>query len=226
MAGTVRSLQQQPPASCTTSAQNAMHSTAPAASLTSGATQHSPALQTRSNAETKPAAQQSAPGTTACNKHQPSDHATPQHDTDSEEYSSDDSELPGEALHFFLQISSDNFTLPLGDLEPVHCLEADKTDKQSIFKPDLVALFHSVVWSGCLGFFLTLWDPEDLTPEQHGWLQAMLRAARLQGAHVGFFFPHPCPAQLESSYIQLCQELATHCYWSTALAADAKPRIF
>ena len=203
-----------------------MHSSAPAASLASGATQHSPALQTRSNSETKPAAQQSAPGATVGNSHQPSDHATPQHDTGSEEYSSDDSELPGEALHFFLQISSNNFTLPLRDLEPMHCLEADRTDTQSIFRPDLVALFHSVVWSGCLGFFLTLWDPEDLTPEQHSWLQAMLRAAHLQGAHVGFFFPHPCPAQLESSYIQLCQELATHCYWSTALADDAKPRIF
>ena len=108
----------------------------------------------------------------------------------------------------------------------MHCLEANKSDVQSILDPDSIALFHSVVWSGCLGFFLTLWDPEDLKPEQHSWLQAMLRAAHLQGAHVGFFFPHPCPAQLEDSYIQLCQELATHCYWTTALAADAKPRIF
>ena len=150
----------------------------------------------------------------------------PQPDSESSEYSSDDSELPGEALHFFLQISADRFSLPLRDLEPMHCLEATKSDAQSIFEPDAIALFHSVVWSGCLGFFLTLWDPEDLKPEQHSWLQAMLRAAHLQGAHVGFFFPHPCPAQLEDSYIQLCQELATHCYWSTALAADAKPRIF
>ena len=108
----------------------------------------------------------------------------------------------------------------------MHCLEASKSDAQSIFEPVTIALFHSVVWSGCLGFFLTLWDPEYLKPEQHSWLQAMLRAAHLQGAHVGFFFPHPCPAQLEDSYIQLCQELATHCYWSTSLAADAKPRIF
>ena len=108
----------------------------------------------------------------------------------------------------------------------MHCLEADKSDAQGLLEPDAIALFHSVVWSGCLGFFLTLWDPGDLSTEQHSWLQAMLRAAHLQGAHVGFLFPHPCPAQLEDSYIQLCQELARHCYWSKALAEDATPRIF
>ena len=39
------------------------------------------------------------------------------------------------------------------------------------------------------------------------------------------FFPQPCPAALEDSYIQLCQELATHCYWSSALTKDHSSRI-
>ena len=200
----------------------AEHSALPA----SGIAQASPALEKHSNAETKPEVSQKTPVASAGTAHQSGTAAVPQPDSESSEYSSDDSELPGEALHFFLQISIDRFALPLTDLEPMHCLEASKSDAQSIFEPATIALLHSVVWSGCLGFFLTLWDPEDLKAEQHSWLQAMLRAAHLQGAHVGFFFPHPCPAQLEDSYIQLCQELATHCYWSTSLAADAKPRIF
>ena len=173
-----------------------------------------------------PSVSNATPGKPACASRPHDAHATPQPDTASSEYSSDDSELPGEALHFFLQISAERFFLPLRDLDPMHCLEAEKTAAQSLVEPDTLALFHSVVWSGCLGFFLTLWDPGDLSTEQHSWLQAMLRAAHLQGAHVGFFFQHPCPAQLEDSYIQLCQELATHCYWSTALADDATARIF
>ncbi|OLP75956.1 hypothetical protein AK812_SmicGene44177 [Symbiodinium microadriaticum] len=53
----------------------------------------------------------------------------------------------GEALHFFLQISSDNFTLPLRDLEPMHCLEAHAPMKEAA--KDILAYLreHNLVHS-------------------------------------------------------------------------------
>ena len=141
------------PASSTAAAEP---SNAPQNTQTSAAAQSGPAHMHQSSAATQPQVSDAAPGTVACASRQQDLHASTQHDTASSEYSSDDSELPGEALHFFLQMSAQRFSLHLRDLDPMHCLEADKSDAQGLLEPDAIALFHSVVWSGCLGFFLTL----------------------------------------------------------------------
>ena len=117
-------------------------------------------------------------------------------DTEEGDYSSDDSELQAETIRFFLQVSSPEFEVSLRDLDPMHCLEAPQAACNGSFDLNTLALLHSVVWSGCLGFFLALWETEDLNTDQHGILQSVIRAAHLQGAHVAFFFPPAVPCSI------------------------------
>ena len=62
-----------------------------------------------------------------------------------------------------------------------------------------------------LGAAVLLFPTCTLTLQAHQQLLALLRAAHLQGCHVYFEYPAVGLSEIEDLYIQLCQELASHC---------------
>eukprot|EP00439_Symbiodinium_sp_Y106_P011145 s1810_g1.t1 len=77
--------------------------------------------------------------------------------------------------------------------------------------PGAYETLHRIAWSGVLGTAIFLFPGRTLSEQSHRQLQALLRAAHLQGCHVYFEYPSNCSHEVEATYIQLCQELATHC---------------
>ena len=75
----------------------------------------------------------------------------------------------------------------------------------------LYAAWHRLAWSGMLGAAVLLFPTCTLTLQAHQQLLALLRAAHLQGCHVYFEYPAVGLSEIEDLYIQLCQELASHC---------------
>ncbi|CAE7459247.1 unnamed protein product [Symbiodinium sp. KB8] len=165
-------LVQQPPADCPP---------APQTPPTSVAEQRGPAHDTCSSAEQHPSVSNATPGKPACASRPHDAHATPQPDTASSEYSSDDSELPGEALHFFLQISAERFFLPLRDLDPMHCLEAEKTAAQSLVEPATLAQNNTVGFKRCSAQRTCkehMWVSFSSTPALHSLKTAIFNYAK------------------------------------------------
>ena len=68
-------------------------------------------------------------------------------------------------------------------------------------------------WSGALGALAFLHSTDSCSASDHAASRSIIRAAHLQGAQVYFWMPQPCPEDIESEYVHLCQELAAHCIW-------------
>ena len=77
--------------------------------------------------------------------------------------------------------------------------------------PTDIAAWHRLAWSGMLGAAVILFPTCTLTLQAHQQLLALLRAAHLQGCHVYFEYPAGGLGEVQGLYIQLCQELASHC---------------
>ena len=72
----------------------------------------------------------------------------------------------------------------------------ERTIVEGSWQTEEYAAWHRLAWSGM---------------QAHQQLLALLRAAHLQGCHVYFEYPAGGLGEVEDLYIQLCQELASHC---------------
>ena len=78
---------------------------------------------------------------------------------------------------------------------------------QGAWHPEAYESMHRVVWSGMLGSAIFLFPECAGAPTTSGTASR----AHLQGCHVYFEYPSGVSPEVENMYIQLCQELASHC---------------